>query len=76
MGNENKLLVKSDQAPKKSVQNVMLPFHQIMKKKNLKFEILEQDEMMNIKYLSNWDLYELILFNCIQNGSKYSESNS
>ena len=47
-----------------------------MKKKNLNYEILEQDDMVNIKYSSNWELYELILFNCIQNGAKYSESNS
>ena len=60
--------------PEIYIKEVIEPFNQLIKRKELKITVQNDIESKNTEMVSDWKIYQLILFHFIQNAVKYNQS--
>lgn len=58
--------------PEIYIKEVIEPFNQLIKRKGLKVTIQNDIGNKNIELVTDWKVYQIILFNFIQNAVKYN----
>ena len=61
--------------PERFIKEVIEPFSQIIKRKNLKVTIQNDIANKNTDLITDWKIYQIVLFNFIQNAVKYNLEN-
>ena len=58
--------------PEIYIKEVIEPFIQLIKRKEIKVSIKNEIGNKNIDLITDWKIYQIILFNFIQNAVKYN----
>lgn len=58
--------------PEIYIKEVIEPFNQLIKRKGLKVTIQNDIGNKNIELVTDWKVYQIILFNFVQNAVKYN----
>lgn len=69
--NEFKQQLKVSSNPDEHIQKVIYPFEPHITKQGIKVHFAKKNDV-NLEIKANWIMYQLILFNIIQNSVKYN----
>ena len=75
--NKGEFVVKNftTSLPERFILQVMKPFEDEIQKNNLNFEIIWETEKRSNLITGDWRLYQLVIFNIMQNAVKYNRKN-